>query len=87
MDTFLQLPDIAAELSLIHSDQFQLGEYIYMGMGLVNNHRVCISVAYQIDYCIKKALQFTEHDSNVTFTHINKVKIGELEACQQFLLS
>ena len=52
MDTFLQLPDIAAELSLIHSDQFQLGEYIYMGMGLVDNHRVCISVAYQIDYCI-----------------------------------
>ena len=48
MDTFLQLPDIAAELRLIHSDQFQLGEYIYMGMGLVDNHRVCISVALSL---------------------------------------
>ena len=40
------------ELSL--NDDFRLGEYIYMGMGLVDEHRVCISVGYKIEYCIKK---------------------------------
>ena len=70
------------ELSL--NDDFRLGEYIYMGMGLVDEHRVCISVAYKIEYCIKKAKQFEEADPNVKFTHVNKVKVGELEACEKF---
>ena len=70
------------ELSL--NDDFRLGEYIYMGMGLVGEHRVCISVCYKIEYCIKKAKQFEEADSNVKFTHVNKVKVGELEACEKF---
>ena len=70
------------ELSL--NDDFRLGEYIYMGMGLVDEHRVCISVGYKIEYCIKKAKQFEEADSNVKFTHVNKVKVGELEACEKF---
>ena len=70
------------ELSL--NDDFCLGEYIYMGMGLVGEHRVCISVAYKIEYCIKKAKQFEEADPNVKFTHVNKVKVGELEACEKF---
>lgn len=87
MDTILHLPNIAQEIDYIASDDFHLGEYIYMAMGLVNDHRVCIAVAYKIDYCIKKALQFTEQDQNITFTHINKVKIGELEATQQFNIS
>jgi len=62
------------ELSL--NDDFRLGEYIYMGMGLVGEHRVCISVGYKIEYCIKKAKQFAEAD--------NKVKVGELEPCERF---
>ena len=70
------------ELSL--NDDFRLGEYIYMGMGLVGEHRVCISVAYKIEYCIKKAKQFSEADPNVKFTHVNKVKVGELEPCERF---
>ena len=70
------------ELSL--NDDFRLGEYIYMGMGLVGEHRVCISVAYKIEYCIKKAKQIAEADPNVKFTHVNKVKVGELEACEKF---
>lgn len=73
------------ELSL--NDDFRLGEYIYMGMGLVGEHRVCISVAYKIEYCIKKAKQFSEADPNVKFTHVNKVKVGELEACERFEIS
>lgn len=76
--------EIQKEIDLLQNEDFILGEYIYMGMGLVNEHRVCISVAYKINYCIKKALQFLENDKNVTFTHINKVKVGELEACKKF---
>lgn len=76
--------EIQNEIDLLQNEDFILGEYIYMGMGLVNEHRVCISVAYKINYCIKKALQFSENDKNVTFTHINKVKVGELEACKKF---
>ena len=70
------------ELSL--NDDFRLGEDSYMGMGVVGEHRVCISVAYKIEYCIKKAKQFEEADPNVKFTHVNKVKVGELEACEKF---
>lgn len=65
---------------------FRVGEYLYMGMGLVGEHRVCISVAYKIGYCVKKALQFVDADPNVEFTHINKVRVGDLEACQRFEL-
>jgi len=70
------------ELSL--NEDFRLGEYIYMGMGLVGEYRVCISVGYKIEYCIKKAKQFEEAAPNVKFTHVNKVKVGELEACEKF---
>ncbi|MEB3005531.1 hypothetical protein [Capnocytophaga sp. G2] len=76
--------EINQEINLINTDYFTKGEYIYMAMGLVGNHRVCIAVAYKIDYCIKKALQFTEVDPNVKFTHINKVKVGEKEAEKRF---
>ena len=77
--------EIAQEIQLIDTDYFTLGEYFYMAMGLVGNHRVCIAVAYKIDYCIKKALQFVEADPFVTFTHINKVKVGETTAERRFL--
>lgn len=78
--------EIQKEIDRIETPDFRLGEYIYMGMGLVKGHRVCISVAYKINYCIKKAEQFVQADENVTFTHINKVKVGELEACQKFFV-
>ena len=72
-------PEIKEELRYKNTDFFDLGEYIYMGMGLCKGHRVVISVTYKIDYCIKKAVQFLQVDPNITFTHINKVKIGELQ--------
>ena len=85
---YLDLPEIQKELDYIYkSEDFVVGEYIYMAMGLVKDHRVCIAVTYKIDYCIQKALEFCEVDPNVTFTHINKVKVGELERCQKFSLS
>jgi hypothetical protein len=78
--------EILKEVQYTHTEKFHLGEYIYMGMGLVNQQRVCISVAYKIEYCIKKARQFEIANENVIFTHINKVKIGELERCKKFEL-
>jgi len=77
-------PEIEQELNYIKSSEFKLGEYIYMGMGLAGDHEVCMSVGYKIEYCIKKAKQFAEADPNVKFTHVNKVKVGELEACERF---
>lgn len=76
--------EIKQEMIENFSPSFELGKHIYMGMGKVGEHRVCLSVAYKIDYCIKKARQFEEVAPNVTFTHINKVKIGEKEACKKF---
>ena len=75
---------IIEELVWIHSTDFRLGEYIYMGMGILNGRKVCIAVAYKIDYCIKKGLQFCDEDPNVEFSHINKVKVGELVKEKQF---
>ncbi len=76
--------EIIDEVQFTKSENFHLGEFIYMAMARVKEQTVCISVAYKIDYCIKKALQFEEADKNVRFTHINKVKVGELERCKKF---
>ena len=80
-------PEIEKEIELCNAPEYKLGEYIYMGMALVGTHRVCISVAYKIDYCLKKAKQFLEVDANIHFTHINKVKIGETEAMQRLVVN
>ena len=55
-------------------------ERIYMGMGTCNGHHCCISVAYNIDYCIKKALQFEVASRGfVKFLDINAIIVGETE--------
>ncbi len=76
--------EIQQELDYIKSSQFKLGEYIYMGMGKVGDHEVCVSVGYKIDYALKKAKQFEEADPNVKLTHINKVKVGKLVKDRRF---
>jgi tartrate dehydratase alpha subunit/fumarate hydratase class I-like protein len=74
------------ELELTKHKDFILGQYIYMGMGKCNGITVCISVAYKIDYCIKKAQEFvTASNGNVVFYKINKIKIGELEKSDELL--
>lgn len=80
-------PNIESELQLKNDPNFELGKYLYMGMGLCEGHRVVISVAYKMDYCIKKAIQFLKVDPNVTFTHINKVKVGETSPCSKFIIN
>jgi hypothetical protein len=76
--------EIQQELDYIASSQFKLGEFIYMGMGYVGDHEVCMSVGYKIDYAIKKAKQFEEADPNVNLSHINKVKVGKLVKDRRF---
>lgn len=76
--------EIQQELDYIKSDEFRLGEFIYMGMGKVGDHEVCLSVGYKIDYALKKARQFEEADPNVKLTHINKVKVGKLVKDRRF---
>ena len=56
-----------------------------MGMSKCKEQTVCMSVAYKIDYCIKKAKQFEELvGGEVRFYKVNKVKVGELEAQESF---
>jgi hypothetical protein len=74
------------ELEYIDSEEFILGEYIYMGMGKVADKNVCISVGYKIDYAFKKAAEFVKLANNVKFESINKVKVGELEKCEKFIV-
>ena len=76
--------EIQQELDYIKSDEFRLGEFIYMGMGKVGDYEVCLSVGYKIDYALKKARQFEEADPNVKLTHINKVKVGKLVKDRRF---
>ncbi len=56
------------------------GEYIFMGMGHCNEHLVCMSVGYKIDYCVKKAMQFEQASvGRVILESVNKVRVGNLE--------
>lgn len=79
------------ELDYINSPEFKLGEYIYIGMGLTSKgglQKVCMSVGYKIDYAFKKACQFEQHcEGHVSFCSINKVKIGDLTKCKEFLVT
>lgn len=78
--------DIQEEMDYINSSDFKLGEFIYMGMGESNGHKICLSVAYKIDYCIKKAKQHVDYSIGPVFTHISKVKVGDLKHCGKFVL-
>ena len=56
-----------------------------MGMGKCAGQTVCMSVAYKIEYCIKKAEAFEKLSNDIVkFTKINKVRVGELEAKESF---
>ena len=61
-----------------------------MGMGKVKDHTVCMSVAYKLDYSVKKALQFEKALQDTFglkcgfFEKVNKVKVGQLEAETSF---
>lgn len=81
-----ELSKINEELNYIKSPEFKLGEFIYLGKAKPKGRTVVISVAYKIDYAIKKALQF-ENDHGIKLTKISKVRVGELESCDDFLIT
>lgn len=57
-------------------------------MGKCNGHTVCMSVAYKLDYCVKKALQFENAScKSVEFESVNKIKVGCLEKETKFTRS
>lgn len=79
---------IELELKHIASDDFKLGEYIYLGKGITSNDRsVVLSIGYKIDYAIKKAIQFETEEKSLHFTHISKVRVGELKTCERFIIT
>lgn len=77
---------ISDEIEFNNHISYQLGSYLYMGMAIKKEKKVCIAVAYKIDYCIKKIDEFLSIDSDITFSHINKIKIGETKSCQKFYI-
>ncbi len=79
--------DTIIEKEIIHcySKDFVVGEYIYIGMGICNGTKVVLSVAYKLDYAIRKAKAFeTAANGNIYFDSVNKVKIGALEKETKF---
>tara|TARA_B100001059_G_scaffold125352_1_gene125346 strand:- start:98 stop:436 length:339 start_codon:yes stop_codon:yes gene_type:complete len=72
--------NIKNEMKLVEKENYKLGTYLYMGMGKIKDKIVCLSVAYKIDYCIKKAREFTELIDELKFIKVNKIKIGELKS-------
>lgn len=77
---------ISLELEYISSTDFKLGEYIYIGKGLTDGGiNIVMSIGYKIDYAIKKALQ--AETKTTTFTHITKVKVGELVFNDKFFMT
>ncbi|MBS9774988.1 MAG: hypothetical protein KGV59_07545 [Tenacibaculum sp.] len=75
------------EMNFVNDKDYKLGTFIYMGMGKCAEKTVCMSVAYKIDYCERKALEFEKATNGLAkFTHINKVKVGELSAIEKFVL-
>jgi hypothetical protein len=75
------------ECELTKDKGFILGQYIYLGMGECNGIKVCISVAYKIDYCMQKAKDFVNASNDfIVFHKINKVKVGELIKCDELIV-
>ena len=67
-------------MTINNNKETKIGEYIFMGMGHCNEHLVCMSVGYKIDYCVKKAMQFEQaSEGRVVLESVNKVKVGNLE--------
>ena len=78
---------ILEEIAFNHTTSYPLGKYLYLGMAKKQDKKVCISVGYKLDYCIKKVDEFLALDSDIVFSHISKIKVGELKACQKFYIN
>ncbi len=75
---------IRKEIEWNGQSDYQLGSCLYMGMAYKNDRKVCISVGYTLSYCIKKADQFLSADTDLSFSHVSKIIIGEKKACKKY---
>ena len=69
--------DMFEEIEYNSCGDFKRGKYCYMAMVLDSGIRRTVAIGYKIDYCLKKAYQFTKAHPELVFTHINKVLWGE----------
>lgn len=75
---------ITNEIEFNNQKNYELGKYLYLGMALKNNKKVCIAVAYKLTYCVKKIDEFIQQDADLKLLHVSKIKTGELKACEKF---
>ncbi|MDD3771019.1 MAG: hypothetical protein PHC38_00015 [Weeksellaceae bacterium] len=75
---------IQKEIEFNQQADYKLGSYLYMGMAFKKNKKVCISIGYTLNYCIKKADEYLNLDSDLSFCHISKIITGEKIACEKF---
>ena len=69
------------------SQDYLPGTYFYPAMTDKRERKICIAVAFKMNYCIKKANQFLALDSDLDFIPINKVRVGKLKACEKSNIS
>lgn len=74
------------EVEFNNRDDFKKGDYLYIGMATVNEHKMCISVGYTIEYSHKKLKQAINAiaNPNISDVHISKVRVGETEKIDSF---
>ncbi len=70
--------EIANLLQKEPQQEAALGDFLYLGMGNCNGHKVVMSVGYTPEYADKKAKQFEEVSNNtVKYIDISVIKTGE----------
>lgn len=61
--------------------QTKLGKILFLGMGLMNGHKMVISIGYTLPYAMKKAQQAVIASKNqVAILHYSVIKTGEKKA-------
>lgn len=75
---------IQKEFEMNRMPDYRLGSYLYMGMARKKGKKVCISVAYTLIYCFKKADEFLKLDPELSFYHVSKIQVGQKVACEKF---
>ena len=78
---------IKNEIATCLRPDYPLGKFLYLGMARKNGRKVCVAVAYKMNYCIKKLDQFLSEDTSLELDHISKIRVGELKACTKFKIT
>lgn len=84
METIECSQKILDEIRFNTYTDYKLGDWLYLGMAEKSGKKICISVGYTLNYCIKKSNEFLELDDDISFLHISKIKTGEKIASDKF---